>query len=59
MYKMIAQNGKTKYGVAEFVVDTVEDLENLPDCEMGSSCLVLTSPVEVFVKGGDGQWKPL
>ena len=59
MYKLTAQNGQTKYGICEFVVDTIEDMENLPPCDMGSSCLVLSTPPEVYMKDGNGEWKQL
>lgn len=59
MYKLMASNGKTDYGINEYVVDTPEDLVNLPrHCEMGSTVIVI-STAEIYMKNSVGEWVKL
>lgn len=58
MFKMTKSDSEIQYGVKEFVCDTIEDLKNLPRCEMGSSVIVL-SEASVYVKNGAGKWVKL
>ena len=55
MYKILSQAGKVSYGIKEFVVDKYEDIETLPDCDMGSAVIVL-SESEVYMKNSEGSW---
>jgi hypothetical protein len=58
MFKMTKSDSEIQYGVKEFVCDTIEDLKNLPRCEMGSSAIIL-SESSVYVKNGAGKWVKL
>lgn len=55
MYFITKQNNSISYGVKEFVCDTVEDLEKLPECDMGSSAIVL-KPFGLYMKDGSKEW---
>ena len=57
MYKLIGYSNASA-GVKEFIADTEEDLDKIPDCEMGSSCLVLNeNSSKLFFKNGKGEWQ--
>lgn len=58
MYAVRAHDGDIEYGVNEYVCDTVEDLESLPRCKMGSTVLVLDTS-SVYVKDGNGDWREI
>lgn len=42
-------------GVKEFVADTAEELKDITNCEMGSTCLVIEDST-FYVKNGKGEW---
>lgn len=54
-YKLISTNGDIQYNINEYVVDTPEDLEKLPNCAMGSSALCLSNS-SVYIKNSKGKW---
>lgn len=57
MYKLIGYSNASA-GVKEYVADTEEELDKIPDCEMGSICLVLgESSSKLFFKNGKGEWQ--
>lgn len=58
MYKITSNDGDVTYGVKEFACDTVEDLENLPACAMGSVAIVI-STAEVFMLNSKKEWVKL
>lgn len=43
MYKITSNDGDITYGVKEFVCDTIDDLETLPSCQMGSVAIVIAT----------------
>lgn len=56
MVKLIASNGESTYGVNDYVIDTPDDIQNLPrHCEMGSSAIVISTG-EVYMKNSAGEW---
>lgn len=56
-YKMISTNGQVQYGVDEFMIDSPNDLKNLPSrSQMGSVALCLEDGA-VYVKDSKGEWK--
>jgi hypothetical protein len=56
MINIISQSGKTTTYLKEFVIDTPEDVANLPtDVPVGSTALCIQDG-EVYIFGGDGQW---
>lgn len=58
MFKMTKSDSEIQYGVKEFVCDTIEDLKNLPRCEMGSTAIILAD-FSVYMKNGAGKWVKL
>ena len=57
--KMISTNGQVQYGVSEFVIDSPEDLKNLPaKSDMGSAALCLSNGV-LYMKNSSGEWKEI
>lgn len=59
MYKLTSSNGEIVYGVNEYVLDTSEDLKNLPPhCAMGSSAIVISTG-EVYMKNSSNEWVKL
>ena len=58
-YKMISTNGQTQYGVDEFIIDTPDDLPNLPPrSAMGSTALDISTG-DVYIKNSTGEWKKI
>lgn len=52
-------NGHIAYGVCEFVVDTVADIDNLPiEVAMGSTVFVIATS-SVYMLNSDGEWKEI
>ena len=58
MYKITKNDNDISYNVKEFVCDTVEDLQTLPKCEMGSLAIVI-SEVSVYLRNSAGEWVKL
>jgi len=59
MYGLISHDGNPAYGLKEFVVDTPEDIKNLPiNALMGSTALVISTG-EVYMINSKGEWKKL
>lgn len=51
-----SNSGHTGYGIKEFVVDTVEDIEKLPiDCPMGSAALCIATG-DVYCLNSKDEW---
>lgn len=45
-------------GIRQYVADTELDLKDIPDCEMGSTVLVIETGA-ILVKSGDGKWREM
>ena len=58
MYKITKNDNDISYNVKEFVCDTVEDLQTLPKCEMGSLAIVI-SEISVYLRNSAGKWVKL
>lgn len=56
MYKII-NYAEASSGIKECIADTIEDLDTIKDCEMGSICLVLANKT-MYVKNSKGEWVP-
>ena len=55
--QILSQSGKVTYGIQEFVIDTDDDVENLPiDIPMGSMALSIDSG-KVFILNSQDEWK--
>lgn len=55
MYKILSSDGDISYGIKEFICDTIEELNNLPSCSMGSTAFVISS-AEVYMLSGKKEW---
>lgn len=55
-WKMISTNGQVQYNVNEYVVDSTDDLENLPKSAAMGSVALVTSTGEVYIKDGLSSW---
>lgn len=58
MYKITSNDGDIAYGVKEFACDTPEDIQTLPACGMGSTCIVI-STAEVYMLNSKKEWVKL
>ena len=53
--KVISNDGDVAYGIKEYVVDTPEDMSEVPPCAMGSTLFVI-STAEIYMMSGQGTW---
>lgn len=58
MYKITSNDGDVAYGIKEFVCDTLEDLETLPPCSMGSVAIVISN-AKIFMLNSKKEWVEL
>ena len=61
MINIMSHAGKVDYNTKEFILDTLEDLEELKNsigltCDAGSTAFVIGPPTTVFMKNGKGEW---
>ena len=54
MFKLV-NYADASAGIKEFVADTQNDLKSIKDCEMGSTCLIISTH-EFFIRNGKGEW---
>lgn len=56
MIQAVKQSGHHLYGIVEYVIDSVADLDDLPiDIPMGSSALVIATS-DVYILSGNKEW---
>ena len=59
MVNLYKQDGETLYGIKEFILDSIDDLSNLPiNIRSGSSALIIPTG-EVYFLNGLKQWVPV
>ena len=59
MIKLMSTNGQIQYDHDEYLIDTVEDLQNIPKrVAMGSIALVISTS-DVYMKDSSGEWVKL
>lgn len=52
-----SNSGHTAYGVKEFIVETIKDIENLPlDCQLGSAAICLEDGKVYFYSPKQSNW---
>ena len=58
MISMVSQNGSTQYGVCDFVVDNVKDLDELANknLKMGSTVFCIGNNSK-YILNGENKWK--
>lgn len=60
MYSMIKRDDDIVYNVNEYICDTVEDLNSLPQCASGSTAIILEeNNVALYMKNPEGKWVKL
>lgn len=56
MIQIVKRNNVFTYGIKEYVIDTAEELNNLPkDILMGSKVYIISTN-QNFIKNGNGEW---
>lgn len=55
MLKLIAQNGKAVFGVAEYIVDTRAELSQIPEPSVGCTVLCLEDK-QMYINGTTNNW---
>lgn len=57
MINLYRQDGETIYGIKEFILDSVEDVKDLPTTKIriGSTALVISSG-DLYMFNGEGNW---
>ena len=60
MYSIMKDSNKIQYGVSEYVVDTKDDIEQIPlrDIKPGTICLVIDTS-DVYMLNNNKEWKVL
>lgn len=59
MYSIMKQNGKEAANVIEYVIDTIDEINELPvDCAVGSVAII-TSTSQVFMLNNKKEWVEL
>lgn len=55
MTSLLSVNGKTAYGICEYVCDKEEDIETLPKAPMGSTAFVIETG-DVYMINSSKEW---
>lgn len=55
-FQTISTNGQIQYNINEFVIDSPDDLEKLPQKSTAGSTAFCTSNSEVYIKSASGLW---
>lgn len=60
MVSLYKQDGETLYGIKEFLLDSVEDLTDIPIAKLrpGSSALIIPTG-EIYIFSGNKEWQIL
>ena len=57
MINMSSQSGHTTYGLKEYILDTPEDLQDLPITDKMGSTAFIISTSQVYMINSKGEWK--
>lgn len=55
-FSLIGQNGKTAYGVKNYILDTVADLNNLPISDAPGSTAFVIEESKTYMLGNNEKW---
>lgn len=55
MYNYMAQGGDVSYNIVEFSADSRSDVDTLPKCAAGSTCIVIEDS-SVWMINSEGIW---
>lgn len=59
MINMSSQSGHTTYGLKEYILDTPEDLQDLPITDKAGSTAFIISTSQVYMINSKGEWKEI
>lgn len=57
MINLLSQNGHQDYGIKEYVLDTLDDLNDLPTTDKAGSTAFVIPTSQVFMINSKGEWK--
>ncbi len=55
-FSLIGQNGKTAYGVKNYILDTIADLDNLPVSGTPGSTAFVIEESKTYMLGNNEKW---
>lgn len=59
MVNLYKQDGETLYGIKEYIVDSLNDVKDLPkNVKVGSMALIVSTG-QVYVFNGEKKWTPI
>ena len=59
MINLYKQEGETLYGIKEFIIDSLEDIKNLPkNVRVGSMAIIIPTG-QVYIFNGEKKWTPI
>lgn len=57
MINLLSQSGHQGYGIKEYILDTQDDLDNLPVTDKAGSTAFIISTSQVYMINSKGEWK--
>lgn len=57
MINLLSQSGHQGYGIKEYILDTPDDLDNLPVTDKAGSTAFIISTSQVYMINSKGEWK--
>lgn len=57
MINLLSQSGHQGYGIKEYILDTPDDLDNLPVTDKAGSTAFIISTSQVYMINSRGEWK--
>lgn len=57
MINLLSQSGHQGYGIKEYVLDTLTDLDNLPVTDKAGSTAFIISTSQIYMINSRGEWK--
>lgn len=59
MFSIFSNKGKINYGITSYVLDTEEDLKNIPETVLpGSTCYIIDNSTK-WIKNHKNEWKKM
>ena len=52
---LISHDGNVVYGIKEYVIDTPEDMKNVPFCAAGSTLFVISTK-KIYMMNSNKEW---
>ena len=57
MINLLSQSGHQGYGIKEYILDTLDDLDNLPVTDKAGSTDFIISTSQIYMINSRGEWK--